>query len=76
MKYIELLNRIAEKKNIPTYVDLWGNRYELAVNSRMKTVIDYYYEGQALSEFVCTHSMEYQPGFTFEASGEEVNPWK
>lgn len=76
MKYIELLNRIAEKKDIPTYVTLWGNRYELAVNKTMKTVIDYYYEGEALSEFVCTHSLEYQPGFAFETSPEEVNPWK
>ena len=76
MKYIELLNRIAEKKNIPTYIVLWGNRYELSVNKKMKTVLDYYYESLPLSEFICTHPLEDQPGFTFETSKEEVNPWK
>lgn len=76
MKYIELLNRIAEKKNIPTYIVLWGNRYELAVNKKMKTVIDYYYESRALSEFVSSNLLGEQPGITFEASEEEANPWK
>ena len=76
MKYIELLNRIAENKNIPTYVTLWGNRYELSVNKRKKTVIDYYSVSQALSDFVCAFTMEEQPGITFETSEEEVNPWK
>ena len=76
MKYIELLNRIAKKKKIPTYIVLWGIRYELAIEKKRKNVLDYYYESQALSEFVSSHLLGEQPGFTFEASEEEVNPWK
>lgn len=59
MKYQELLESIAERKNIPTSVMLLGRNYRVGID-KYGDVIDYYCGGDALSEVVSRYYLQKQ----------------
>ena len=75
MKYYELLKLISERKDIPTYVIFMGMTFKLAVNKEDQ-VIDYYCNGEALSERISLHILQAQADIELEACKQTINIWR
>ena len=75
MKYYELLKRISERKDIPTHVIFMGMTFKLSFN-KDDEVIDYYYNGEALSERISLHILQAQADIELEACKQTINIWR
>ena len=75
MKYYELLKRISERKDIPTHVMFRGMTYKLAFNKENQ-VIDYYYNGEALTERISLHILQAQADIELEVCEQTINIWR
>ena len=75
MKYYELLKRISERKDIPTHVIFMGMTYKLAFNEKYK-VIDYYYNGEALTERISLHTLQAQADIVLEECKQTIDIWR
>lgn len=75
MKYYELLKRISERKDIPTYVIFRGMTYKLAFNKEYQ-VIDYYCNGEALTERISLHTLQAQADIELEECKQTTNIWR
>ena len=75
MKYYELLKRISERKDIPTYVIFMGMTFKLAFNKENQ-VIDYYYNGEALTERISLHILQAQADIELEVCEQTINIWR
>lgn len=74
MKYYELLKLISERKDIPTYVIFRGMTFKLAFNNEQ--VIDYYCNGEALTERISLHTLQAQADSELEVLKETINIWR
>lgn len=75
MKYYELLKLISERKDIPTYVIFMGMTFKLAVNKEDQ-VIDYYCNGEALTERISLHILQDQADIELEICKQTINIWR
>ena len=75
MKYYELLKLISERKNIPTYIIFMGMTFKLAVNKEDQ-VIDYYCNGEALTERISLHILQDQADIELEICKQTINIWR
>lgn len=75
MKYYELLKLISERKDIPTYIIFMGMTFKLAFNKEDE-VIDYYCNGEALSERISVHILQTQADIEFEPGKQTINIWR
>ena len=75
MKYYELLKLISERKDIPTYVIFMGMTFKLAVNKEDQ-VIDYYCNGEALTERISLHILQDQADIELEVCKQTINIWR
>ena len=75
MKYYELLKRISERKDIPTYVIFMGMTFKLAFNKENQ-VIDYYYNGEALTERISLHILQAQADIELAECKQTINIWR
>ena len=74
MKYYELLKRISERKDIPTHVIFMGMTFKLAFNK--DEVIDYYHNGEALTERISLHILQAQADIELEECKQTINIWR
>lgn len=75
MKYYELLKLISERKDIPTYVMFMGMTFKLAFNKE-EEVIDYYCNGEALTERISLHILQAQADIELEVCKQTINIWR
>ena len=75
IKYYELLKLISERKDIPTHVIFRGMTYKLAFNNEDQ-VIDYYYNGEALTERISLRFLQDQADLELEVLKETINIWR
>lgn len=75
MKYYDLLKLISERKDIPTYVMFMGMTFKLAFNKE-EQVIDYYCNGEALTERISLHILQAQADIELEVGKQTMNIWR
>lgn len=75
IKYYDLLKLISERKDIPTHVIFMGMTYKLAFNNE-EQVIDYYYNGEALTERISLHILQAQADIELEVGKQTINIWR
>ena len=75
MKYIELLNRIANKQSIPTHIYYQGYCYKLSIDRKTNMVGGYYWCDHELSEDVSKMMLSDQVELELNVSEQKFSIW-